>query len=123
MDNMFGFLNAAPLDERKVEQWFSDDGKRMISTVRVNDGEKPFETAFEHPEYNDGSMVIVEAYDTREEAMDGHGRWLKIMLEGPLPDELTDCCNAGTAQLGNAFGMPISHKRCPDNSSGDKSNG
>lgn len=109
---MFGFINdMGNLEARKVEQWHSDDGMRMVSTVRVSDGAKPFETAFEHPEYNDGGMIIVEAYETREDALAGHGRWLKIMLDGPLPDEITDCCNAECAQLGEAFGMPTVFKR------------
>lgn len=121
---MFGWLNdIGNLDERKVEQWHSADGKRMVSTVAVSDGAKPFETAFEHPEYNEGSMVIVEAYDTREEALAGHGRWLKVMLDGPLPDEITDCCNAQIGEMAAAFGMPTTHKRTPGSSDTDKAEG
>lgn len=110
---MFGFLNdIGNYESRKVDCWGSEDGKKMVSTAAVSDGRQPFETAFQHPEYNDGYMVIVEAYGTREAALEGHGRWLKIMLEGPLPQELRDCCNAGVAQvLESIDGDSLVHKR------------
>jgi hypothetical protein len=85
----------------------------MVDTARVSDGEKPYETAFQHPEYNDGKMIIVEAYDTKEKAQTGHERWLKVMTEGPLPDALTDCCNAGVAVFCEALGSEMTFKRQP----------
>lgn len=97
---MFEFINDMfNYESRKVASWQNETGDQMVSTARVSDGNQPFETAFEHPEYNDGKIVIVEAYDTKEEAEAGHVRWLKVMTEGPLPDSLRECCNAGVAQL------------------------
>lgn len=91
---MFDFINMANnYESRKVAKWNSPDHTRMVSTARVSDGYQPYETAFKHPDYNDGAMVIVEAYDTKEEAQTGHKKWLKIMLEGPLPDFLKDARN------------------------------
>lgn len=113
---MFGFLaDAGNYADRKVDQWISDDNKRMVSTARVSDGAKPFETAFEHPDYDEGKMVIVEAYDTREAAMEGHGRWLKVMIDGPLPDELVDCCNSEVSQIIASMNDDgrLAHKRIP----------
>ena len=62
---MFEFLMAAPYEDRKVARYDATWG--FISTVSVNDGNQPYETAVEHSAYNDGDMVIVQAYDTKEE--------------------------------------------------------
>jgi hypothetical protein len=101
---MFEFLfDYGNYDDRCVGRWDSKDGRRLVSTARVSDGRKPYETAFQHPDYNKGKMVIVEAYDSKESASAGHAKWVKIMTKGPLPKALTDCCNAGVAQLRDAF--------------------
>lgn len=63
---LFDFMMAAPYEQRKVAR-FEKDGF-MVDTAAVNDSEHPFETAVEHPNYNDGKMVIVEEYDSKEEA-------------------------------------------------------
>lgn len=97
---MFEFINDMfNYETRKVDCWQNEDEDQMVSTARVSDGTRPYETAFQHPEYNDGKIVIVEAYDTLEDARAGHTRWLKLMTEGPLPESLRECCNAGIAQL------------------------
>ena len=97
---MFEFLlDMGNYESRKVGKWETENGEQMVSTVRVSDGQKAYETAFQHPDYNDGKMVIVEAYDTHEEAVTGHEKWEQVMTAGPLPDALRDCCNAGVAQL------------------------
>lgn len=90
--------------ERCVDLFESEDGTCRVSTALVTDGDRPYETAFQHPAYNDGHMVIVESYDTKEDAQEGHNKWLKIMKEGPLPDKLVDCGNSGISQLCNAMG-------------------
>lgn len=109
---MFEFLFMADnYEQRKVGRWNSPDGKRLVSTAEVNDGSKPYETAFMHPDYNKGSMVIVENYDTKEQASAGHERWVKVMTKGPLPKVLKDCNNAEIAQLGAACGIDRTYKR------------
>jgi hypothetical protein len=96
---MFDFLNMMNnYESRKVGRWDNDDGTRMVSTASVSDGIREFETAFKHPDYNEGNSIIVEAYDTKDEALAGHEYWVKVMTDGPLPDELVDCANAHTAQ-------------------------
>lgn len=65
-----------------------------LSTAFVRDGLKPYETAVSHPDYNDGMPIIVEAYDSVDEAKCGHARWVATMKADPLPDMLTDCCNS-----------------------------
>lgn len=66
----------------------------FISTAAVSDGQQPFETAVRHTEYNNGKIVIVEAYDTREAALAGQGKWVKKMTSARPPRSLTDCANS-----------------------------
>lgn len=107
---MFSFINDINnYDSRKVGRDDFDWG--FISTARVSDGAKPYETAVEHPDYNDGSMVIVEAYDTIKEAEAGHKKWAKAMTAKKIPDFLVDCCNSGVGSLAKAFGSETKFKR------------
>ena len=97
---MFGNISGmvGTYEARKVGRY--DDGPhKMVSTARVTDGKQEFETAFMHPEYNDGEMVIVEAYDTKADALAGHERWVTTMKNGPLPDELVSCLNSGISDF------------------------
>lgn len=93
---MFEFWNDAfNYNERCVGKHEADS--LLVSTVRVSDGNKPFETAVGHPDYNDGKLIIVEAYDAKGEAEAGHARWIEKMSAEVLPDVLQDCQNAGIA--------------------------
>ena len=78
MNGLFAFVNdIGNYEDRKVAR---DDFKwGFISTARVSDGRKPFETAIKHPNYNKGSMVIVESYLTKQEALKGHAKWKTAM--------------------------------------------
>lgn len=95
---MFGFFNdIGNYDDRKVGRDYFDWG--FISTAKVSDGQKDYETAVEHPEYNDGSMVIVDSYDTKEEAEAGHKKWVATMTSDNLPEELVDIANSDIQQM------------------------
>lgn len=101
---MFEFLfDMGNYADRCVGRYDDGDDK-MVSTAQVSDGNQPYETAFQHPDYNDGSMVIVCAYSTREEAAEGHARWEAIMRDGQLPDELVECFNSKVGQMCEALG-------------------
>lgn len=101
---MFEFLNDfGNYDERKVDHTELEGGAQ-IDTARVSDGRQPFETAVSHPDYNDDKWVIVEAYDTKEDAQKGHDRWVKTMGTDPLPTELKDCSNANISGFVEALG-------------------
>ena len=103
---MFNFIDMmGNYDSRMVDRHEEED--LLVSTCRVTDGQKPFETAVAHPEYNDGSMVVVEMYDTEGEAQIGHLNWVKTMTADDLPKELVDCCNAGVGQLAEAVGCDV----------------
>lgn len=109
---MLSFLNMEPLKIRQVDRFV--DGNLVVSTVAVNDGDKPYETAVSHPgydEYFNGTLAspqsflgkrkwcVVEAYDSREEAEKGHARWVERMTSLPLPEVLNDCQNSKISQL------------------------
>lgn len=97
---MFNFFRDIDnYETRRIGKWVNEDATSMVSTACVSDGQQPYETAFQHPDYNDGEMVIVEAYDTKDQAIAGHERWLKIMQTDPLPDHLEDCANSEIASL------------------------
>jgi len=82
--------------ERLIAVFEGEEGL-TVDTCRVSDGQQPYETGIEHPEYNEGAWVIVEAYDTPEEAQGGHERWVRIMTDDP-PAQLVDCCNSEVAK-------------------------
>jgi hypothetical protein len=106
---MFGFLkDIGNYSSRKVAR--DDFAWGFVSTASMSDGEKPYETAVCSREYGKehdisqvDEMIIVEAYDTREEAEAGHKRWVETMTTNP-PDKLVDCCNSEVAQARRAMG-------------------
>ncbi len=91
---MFKFIDMIGNYESRVVARTDINYGFGISTAEVNDGEKPYETAIAHPEYNSGKLIIVEAYDTRDEAQAGHIKWKNVMTADLLPNELVDCCNS-----------------------------
>ena len=99
---MFGFADMiGNYEMRKVERF--DEGDLSVSTCRVTDSIKPYETAVSHPQYNAGTWVIVALYDTEEEAREGHDKWVDLMTAEELPAELRDVSGAEIALLVDAF--------------------
>lgn len=93
---MFGI--EGNYDERRIgRETLPSDG--VVSTVRVTDGAHPFETAVAHEDYNNGELIVVEAYDTKEQAEVGHARWVATMTAEKLPESLTEAGNAEIEQL------------------------
>lgn len=101
------FYDTGNYDDRKVDRSEFDWG--FVSTARVSDGSKPYETGIMNLLYHT-SVITVEAYDTKEDAIEGHKKWVKIMNENP-PDTLTDCCNADISSLGKSLGCDFTYKR------------
>jgi hypothetical protein len=93
----FDFMFMASHEQRVIGTYEGEDF--IVDTAAVNDGTHPYETGVQHPRYNPGGWVIVEAYDTEVQAYEGHDRWVKTMTTQPLPDELVDCANSLIAQL------------------------
>lgn len=95
------FEMANNYNSRKVGRFDADWG--FVSTAYVTDASKPYETAVKHRDYNNGLMVIVEPYDTKEEAEVGHARWVQTMTTEPLPDQLVDRGLSGVSELVDVF--------------------
>lgn len=50
-----------------------------VDTVRVTDTGYYAETAIRHPELDDGYWIIVQEYETHEQAEKGHERWVDML--------------------------------------------
>lgn len=87
-------------DEREVAHFNGKD--LVVDTCLVTDSTKPYETAISHPAYNQGRWVVVELYETKEEAQQGHDKWVATMT-GKLPLVLKDASTSGSAKLVDAF--------------------
>lgn len=100
---MFDFLkDIGTYQDRVVGRSEYDWG--FISTAYCSDGYRPYETGIKTSEYarqgNDKPlMIIVEAYDTKEEAKAGHDKWVETMKT--RPEYLDDCINCAWAELYN----------------------
>ena len=96
-EGLLGLDMAGNYDERRVDQY--DGGDLAVSTAAVTDGKLPFETAISHKLYNKGKWIIVDAYTTKEQAQEGHNRWVKKMTAKTLPLALKDGANSKIGQV------------------------
>ena len=112
LDNLFGFLKDLKNYSSRLVLTYRAPGL-VVDTARVSDGDHPYETAVAHPDYDQGKLIIVEAYDTEADARAGQARWVKIMSTAPLPEELEDCANSAVAQLLRAAGDRLVFPRKP----------
>lgn len=96
--SFLGFLSMADnYESRKIDRYDGDNF--FISTAEVTDTDHPYETAIKHPDYNNNSIVIVEMYDTRQEAEEGHKKWITTMTADDLPKQLCDVSSAWVADF------------------------
>jgi len=96
----FDFLSMmGNYEQRKVAHYEKDD--LIIDTCAVTDSDEPYETGIEYPKYNNGEWVIVEMYNSKEEAEKGHQKWIEKMTGKNPPKELKDVSTAGIAKLYN----------------------
>jgi len=84
-------------EERKIDRYEKDE--ITIDTCAVTDSDEPYETGIKHPKYKDGEWVIVEMYNSKEEAETGHNKWVKIMTSDNLPEELVDVSTCTVVKL------------------------
>ena len=54
----------------------------IVDTVFAHDEEK-WETGISSQYISDGDFIIVEQYESREKAQEGHEKWVKLMEENP----------------------------------------
>jgi hypothetical protein len=94
---MFDFLSMlGNYKERKVKN--TEINNAVIDTCAITDSSKPFETGICHPNYNSGRWIIVELYDTKEEAEEGHDRWVEV-FSSSLPSKLVDVSDCDIVKL------------------------
>jgi len=100
---MFDFMSMmGNYEQRKVANFTK--GKLTVDTCRVLDSQQDYETGVEHPDYNKGKWVIVSVYSSKEEAIKGHQKWVKIMTKKTLPKVLQDVSTAKCALLSDIGG-------------------
>jgi len=103
---MFNFLNMfGNYEERKVDRYEGEG--LMVSTAAVNDSTKPYETAVKHIDYKDDKHIIVELYDTKEEAKAGHDKWVGVMTAKTLPVELIDVSTSEIFEVADVLGVAM----------------
>ena len=90
------FMDIDSYEDRKVGRYEREDLK--ISTAEVSDCRQPYETAIFDEHYKKGDWMIVEHYDTIEEAKLGHDKWVNSMTSDNPPEEIT-----GRAE--NSYGL------------------
>jgi hypothetical protein len=103
---MFDFLNMLGNHEERKVAHYNKDGV-FVDTCLVTDSAQPYETAIEHPAYNNGTMIIVALYDTKEEAQAGHDKWVKQLTSEPLPLAIADVSSSGIATFARDIGCDI----------------
>lgn len=101
LNNLFSDM-ASSYETRNVDRYEKND--LIVDTAAVTDSPKPFETAISHREYNNADWIVVECYSTKEEALNGHKLWVKIMTSKSLPDEIRDVSECSAAQLKDLVG-------------------
>lgn len=102
MSDLFGFMSMADNYEGRKVARYDKDGV-FVDTALVTDATQPYETAVQHPSYNDNKLIIVELYDTKEEAKEGHNRWVKTMTSDELPDKIKDVSTASVIEFGESI--------------------
>lgn len=87
------------------------EGELKVSTVGgVTDSDSEFETAVLHPSYSE-YFIVVEEYDTEEDALKGHKKWVDIMTSENLPEELIDVSSSESANSERLSGVSLVFKK------------
>jgi hypothetical protein len=103
---LFDFLqDLGNHDERKIDTYEKDSV--FVDTCAVSDSTQPYETAVAHPNYNDGTMIIVQLYNTKEAAQKGHNKWVKKMTAEILPKAIKDVSTAGIIKFAADLGVDL----------------
>lgn len=106
---MFGFLSEMfnnTYETRKVTDSYEKDGV-FVDTCLVNNSSQPYETAVSHPNYNDDKLIIVQMYDTEEQAQKGHKKWIKKMTAKELPKAIKDVSTSDVIDFARVLGVDL----------------
>jgi len=96
-----------PFEDRVVGRHENDVTGLCVSTMRVFDSDRPFETAVLHPAFAKGNWVVVEGYSDQETAAKGHDKWLGVMTAEKLPGALVDVSTSFPAKMSRELGDPM----------------
>ena len=77
--DLFSLLMTADSEDDYKKRLVARDDKLdpdelpfILDTVAVDDREWKYETAIQHPKFNDNEWIVIRGYDTKEEAKKGH---------------------------------------------------
>lgn len=82
------FAMANNYEQRKVAHYESKG--IIVDTSAVSDSDFPYETGINSKKYYTREWVIVENYNSKEEASIGHNKWVKLMKSKNPPKKLKD---------------------------------
>ena len=68
-DNILNYEERLVARDDKLDP---DELPFCLDTVAVDDREWKYETAIQHPKFNDNEWIVIRGYDTIEEAKEGH---------------------------------------------------
>ena len=98
---LFDFLSMADdREERKIAN--TEINGATIDTCAVTDSNNPYETAISHPNYRNGHWIVVQEYNSKEEAKLGHSEWVEKFTD-KLPEEVVDVSTCEIAQFVNSL--------------------
>ncbi len=103
------FLDANNHEERLVDRY--EESNVFVDTCAVSDSTRPYETAVAHPAYNGNKIIIVEEYDTKEDAQKGHDKWVKIITAKKLPRIIEDVSTSGVVEFAKSLGTDVTGPR------------
>jgi len=84
--------NLGTQEERKIARFegYTEGILLYVDTCAMYNSFAAFETAISYLKFNRGGWVIVQGYNTREQAVEGHEYWIKKLTTLPLPTSLFD---------------------------------
>lgn len=85
--DLFSLLTSYDSEEDYKKRLVARDDKLdpdelpfCLDTVAVNDREWMYETAIQHPKFNDNEWIVIRGYNTKEEAEAGHEELITYYL-------------------------------------------
>lgn len=78
----------ADFERRRVS--VTDTVHGFVSTMELPDDPGVFATGVADNRYWDGFVIVAERYTTREEAAEGHEKWVAAITSEHPPTEITD---------------------------------
>ena len=85
---MFGWLDmVGNHEQRKVANDKTEDF--VLDTCLVTDRDWTYETAIAHKDFNGGYWIVLDGFDSKEDAAEMHKEWFRIFTTN-CPEKITD---------------------------------